>query len=235
VLGRWVTDELTAFGLDLQVRVDPELPTGICVVLVDPDGERTMVPSPGASSALSLTGSELAGATRLHLSGYAIFNERSRAVAQEARSRALAAGVPVSLDAGSAGPLARYGPPRFLEAAAGALVFANCEEAELLVGSQRLPSGDLARLLARRCGEAVVKDGAAGAAWSDGEDAVSVPAAPVRGPVDTTGAGDAFAAGVLTSRAAGRSVAEQLRRGADLAALALRQTGGRPPAGQLRV
>jgi sugar/nucleoside kinase (ribokinase family) len=57
----------------------------------------------------------------------------------------------------------------------------------------------------------------------------------VSGPIDSTGAGDAFAAGVLTSRAGGASIAEQLSRGAELAALALRQTGGRPPAGQLRV
>jgi sugar/nucleoside kinase (ribokinase family) len=150
-------------------------------------------------------------------------------VALESRSRALAAGVPVSLDAASSGPLERFGPARFLDAAAGAVLFANREEAELLVDFRGLPAAELARRLCGPCAEAVVKDGAAGASWSDGADVVVAPAAPVTGPLDTTGAGDAFAAGVLTARSSGQGIPEQLRRGAELAASAVRQTGGRPP------
>jgi ribokinase len=235
VLGHWVTDELAARGIDLRLRVDPDLPTGMCVVLVDPDGERTMVPSPGASSALVLPPDPLDGATALHVSGYALFADRARAATLEAVSEAVAGGLPVSVDAGSVAPLERFGPARFLAAARDALVFANREEAELLLGSRTPAVGELARRLAGRCAEVVVKDGASGAAWSDGTAVVGVSAVAVSGPIDSTGAGDAFAAGVLTSRAGGASIAEQLSRGAELAALALRQTGGRPPAGQLRV
>jgi sugar/nucleoside kinase (ribokinase family) len=235
LLGHWVSAELSRFGLDLRLRVDPDLPTGTCVVLVDPDGERTMVPSPGASSALVVPDDVLRDAEALHVSGYAIFAERSRDPALATMSAATAAGLPVSVDAASSGPLERFGADRFLGAAAGALLFANREEAELLIGSGPLPVEEAARRLARSCGEAVVKDGPAGAAWSDGVGVVTVPAVEVAGPVDSTGAGDAFAAGVLSTRAGGAPVPDQLRSGAALAALALGRTGGRPPDPQERV
>jgi sugar/nucleoside kinase (ribokinase family) len=233
VLGGWVTDELARRGIELSLRVDPDRPTGTCVVLVDPDGERTMIPSPGASSALAPAADRLDGASAVHLSGYALFAEEARGVALEWCSRARASGLPVSLDAASSGPLERFGPTRFLDAAAGILLFANREEAELLAGTPGLPAAELARRVCGPCAEVMVKDGAAGAAWSDGSDVVAVPAPPVPGPLDTTGAGDAFAAGVLTARSSGGAIAEQLRRGAELAALAVQQTGGRPP-GQAR-
>ncbi len=229
VLGNWVTAELVSRGIDLKLTVDPDRATGICIVLVDPDGERTMMPSPGAGSALTAAPDLLEGATGLHLSGYALFAEAAREVALGSRTRALAAGLPVSLDAASSGPLERFGLSRFLDAAAGVLLFANREEAELLAGSPGLPAAELARRLCDHCAEAVVKDGAAGAAWSDGTDDVTVPALPVAGSLDSTGAGDAFAAGMLAARSSAQGIAAQLRRGAELAASAMRETGGRPP------
>src|SRR5437762_609565 len=53
--GRMAIDELAANGIDVAVSVDPERPTGICIVLVDADGERTMVPSAGANAGLRST------------------------------------------------------------------------------------------------------------------------------------------------------------------------------------
>lgn len=228
VLGDWVTNDLASRGIELNLSVDPRGATGTCIVLVDPDGERTMIPSPGASSALAAAPDLLDGASALHLSGYALFADAAREVAIESRSRASAAGVPVSLDAASSGPLASFGARRFLETAAGLLLFANRDEAELLAGSPGLPAAELALRLCKSCAEAVVKDGAAGAAWSDGTEVAVVHAPRVTGSLDSTGAGDAFAAGVLSARSSGERIAEQLRRGAELAASALRETGGRP-------
>jgi len=72
-------------------------------------------------------------------------------------------------------------------------------------------------------GEMVVKLGAAGARWGD----VHVPAKPVE-VVDTTGAGDAFAAGFLSARLNGADRREALEAGCALAARAVTQVGGRP-------
>jgi ribokinase len=73
-------------------------------------------------------------------------------------------------------------------------------------------------------GEMVIKLGAAGARWGD----VHVPAEPVE-VVDTTGAGDAFAAGLLTARLAGADRPAALRAGCATAARAVARVGGRPP------
>ena len=50
--GRAAADALRAEGVDLRLSVDPERPTGTCLVLVEPGGERTMLPDPGANAAL---------------------------------------------------------------------------------------------------------------------------------------------------------------------------------------
>jgi ribokinase len=75
----------------------------------------------------------------------------------------------------------------------------------------------------------VVKLGAAGAVWCDSGSAPIYGAAePVTGPLDTTGAGDAFAAGLLAARAGGAEPAEQLAAGCALAARAVGVRGARP-------
>jgi ribokinase len=84
--------------------------------------------------------------------------------------------------------------------------------------------------LARRCGAAVIKRGAAGAVWSDGRETREVDTSPIT-PVDTTGAGDAFAAGWLAARRRGESVTASLTAANDLAAIAIGQVGARPDAG----
>ena len=133
-LGRAAVDELAAAGVDLAVGVDPRLPTGICIVLVGPGGERTMVPSAGANA----VGGDLpvlAEASHLHLSGYALFHPASRAAAIAALRDARAVGCPVSVDAASAAPLADFGATAFLAAVAPTLLFANAAEAAVLAGT----------------------------------------------------------------------------------------------------
>jgi ribokinase len=225
ILGRKAVDELAAGGVDLAVTVDPSLATGTCIVLVDPSGERTMVPSAGAN-AFGGALPTLATGDHLHVSGYAFFHPAAFAAASLALHAAHDAGCSSSIDAASAAPLSGFGPDAFLDAlVAPILLFANADEAMVLAGTAEVDAA--ARALGARCGEAIVKCGSAGAVWSDGVDVVQEqPATAVA--LDSTGAGDAFAAGVLAARLAGGDVAASLRAGNSLAARAIAQRGARP-------
>ena len=138
---------------------------------------------------------------------------------------ALTAGLSVSVDPSSAAPLLRAGPGAFLAWIAGAgLLLPNRDEAAALSG--RADPAEAARALAAHAGEVVVKLGAEGALWTDGAALVRVPAQPVAG-ADTTGAGDAFAAGLLAARLQGAGPDDALRAGCALAARAVARPGGR--------
>jgi ribokinase len=224
--GRGARDELRAAGVDALLVADPDLPTGTCVVIVGPDGERTMAPDAGANDGLSdadLSDDVLGAAGHLHVAGYALLRPGSRPAARAAISRALEHGITVSVDPSSAALLS----PEFLDHAAGAgLLLPNADEARMLSGE-----GDperAARALATRFGEVVVTLGADGALWTDGRESVRADAAPVEAAVDSTGAGDAFAAGLLAARLDGAAPAEALAAGARLAAEAVGRPGGRP-------
>ena len=140
-------------------------------------------------------------------------------------SAARAAGIGVSVDPSSAAPLARAGAAAFLEWVAGVvLLLPNREEAAVLTG---MPDPEAAaRSLTAHAQEVVVKLGAQGALWTDGEVQVRAPAVDVPA-IDTTGAGDAFAAGLLAARLAGAEPADALGAGCALAAEAVARDGGR--------
>jgi ribokinase len=224
--GRAARDELRAAGVETALAVDPELPTGTCVVLVGPDGERTMAPDAGANDALTdtdLADDLLASVGHLHVAGYALVRPGSRPAARAAIARAVERGMTVSVDPSSAALLS----PEFLDHAAGAgLLLPNADEAWMLSG-ERDPD-KAGRALASRFGEVIVTLGAEGALWTDGRASVRAEAVPVDDAVDSTGAGDAFAAGMLTARLDGAAPAEALAAGARLAAQAVTRPGGRP-------
>jgi ribokinase len=214
--------ELRAAGVDARLVVDGEHPTGTCIVLVAPGGERSMVPDPGANLALAasdLPDSLLAAGGHLHVSGYSLVRAGPRAAALAAISRARAAGMSVSVDPASAALLT----PDFLELASGAdLLLPNEAEAEAL--------GGVAALTAR-FPEVVVTLGEEGALWTNGSNEERVPATALpAAPLDTTGAGDAFAAGLLAARLRGATPREALAAGCELAARAVVTPGARPPA-----
>jgi sugar/nucleoside kinase (ribokinase family) len=219
---------LRASGVDARLAVDDSLPTGTCIVLVAPGGERSMLPDAGANSALApadLPDSLLVPGGHLHLTGYSLVRPGPRPAALGAISRAAAAGMSVSVDPSSAALLG----PEFLELAAGAtLLLPNLAEARTLSGEGDAQAG--ARALASRFPEVVVKLGAEGALWTNGSDVELVPAAPAAA-LDTTGAGDAFAAGLLAARLRGAPPAEALAAGCALAAQAVVTPGARPPRG----
>ena len=224
--GRGARDGLRAAGVDARLVTDPELPTGTCVVIVDPDGERTMAPDAGANDGLSdadLSDDLLAAGGHLHVAGYALLRSGSRPAGRAAISRALERGVTVSVDPSSAALLS----PEFLNHAEGAgLLLPNADEARMLSGEHDPERA--ARALATRFGEVVVTLAAEGSLWTDGRESVRAEAVPVEAAVDSTGAGDAFAAGLLAARVEGAAPAEALNAGARLAAKAGSRPGGRP-------
>jgi len=229
--GRAQVDELARAGVDVRVAVDDDRATGCVVVLVAGDGERTMLPDRGANAALcpaDLPADVFAGDSgHLHLSGYPLLHESSRAGGLAALELAGAAHMTVSVDPSSAAPLAAAGPAQFLEwTHAADICLLNLDEAEVLAGPG--PPEALARRLSdEHYREVVVKLGAAGALWASDGVVVSVPAAPAS-VIDTTGAGDAFAAGFLSAWQVAGPPDEALMAGGRLAAACVAQVGARP-------
>jgi sugar/nucleoside kinase (ribokinase family) len=250
--GRAAAEELRSAGVDARLVVDGEAPTGTCVVLVGPDGERSMIPDAGANDRLAvedLSDSLLASGAHLHVAGYALLRAGSSGAARAAIARARASGMSVSVDPSSAALLS----PAFLDELDGVgLLLPNAEEAAVLSGD-----GDperAARRLAGRVPEAVVTLGAGGALWTDGRLVcrVAAAAAPANdggegggapsaaahvgraaadspgAALDTTGAGDAFSAGFLFARLSGAGPEAALSAGCLLAARAVRTPGARP-------
>jgi sugar/nucleoside kinase (ribokinase family) len=230
--GQSQVESLHQLGVDVRFRVDRTRPTGTCLVLVAPSGERTMVPDAGANLSLmehDVPVGEFRAGDHLHVSGYALLRD-SRDAAVYAMSAARTAGMSVSVGAATSLPLRQFGPDAFLEVVPeDALLFANTREAAVLVFAGTHETSDLARRLAADVGETVVTAGSGEAAWSNGEIFATRAAEPLDGPeLDTTGAGDAFAAGFLAARARGADPEVCLRDGHALAAAACRTLGGRP-------
>ncbi|WP_291758449.1 carbohydrate kinase family protein [Cellulomonas sp. 73-145] len=192
---------LASLGIDPHLAADPERETGTIVVIVDADGGRTMLTDRGANVALTpddVPPDVLDGAALLHLSGYTLFEEPARGTALDLMAGARAAGVPVSVDPSSVAFLQDVGPEQFLAWTAGAsLVFPNRDEAALLAGTA--DPVEAARRLCTHYDTVVVTLDADGAVVARrGEEPVALPAQRVHA-VDTTGAGDAFCAGFLTT------------------------------------
>jgi sugar/nucleoside kinase (ribokinase family) len=222
-LGLRAVEDLTAAGVAPIVTIDPHRATGTCIVLVNPAGERSMVPCAGANDAASDVELLPAVADWFYLSGYALLNAGSRPFALDALATARERGWSIAVDAASSAPLRDAGAETFLTwVGTDVLLFANGDEAEVLTGLAEPAAA--AQALALRCGAAVVKRGAQGAVWSDGSEVRSVPA-QTTGVIDSTGAGDAFAAGFL---AAAGDVDEALHLAVTLAARAVGRVGARP-------
>lgn len=223
-LGRRAVTELTDGAVHF---VGPTLVgeiTGTCVVLVGPDGDRTMLPDRGANDRLpvsAIVDSFDPLPDWVHLSGYTLLGEGSRNAGKAAISAALAARCTVSIDAASAAPLKSVGASAFLDWIEGAsIVFANDAEIEALGGVQAMLT---------KVASVAVKHGPAGASWTDGIDAVVADGLPVD-VVDSTGAGDAFAAGWIAARRAGDDSEGALNAAVAAGATAVTRDGARPVA-----
>ena len=135
-------------------------------------------------------------------------------------------GASVSVDAASAGPIRTVGPERFLGwIPAGALLLANADELAALTGTDDLAAG-VAALVARGL-DVVVKRGGQGSLLATAAGTWHCPAEPAE-VLDSTGAGDAFAAGLLAARWGGAELVEALSQANRLGAMAVGKLGARP-------
>lgn len=226
----WHTTELIKTGVRPHVRVDPHHPTAIVIAMVDRTGERSFLTNRGAGGQISAEdwdGSLLDGVGRLHLSGYTLFAEPGLRLARLAMAEARAAGVAISMDPASTGFLNEFGIDRFLrESTPADLIIPNRDEALLLTGAPTPQRA--AELLSERYGTAIVKLGPQGALAASDGTVTAVTAGVPADVVDSTGAGDAFAAGYLTARLNGAGEGQSLEAGCRAGAECVALVGGRP-------
>lgn len=217
-------------GVEPILTGDPDSPSGVLISIVDSDGERSFLTDRGANLNLSvadLPPSLLDGTDLLLVSGYSFFSAGPRAAVMALLKEAKERKIPTAVDPASVGFLREVGPEAFLKWTAGTgTIFANLDEALELTGSVdlNLQMQTLGRFYAR----AVIKRGAAGAAIG-GRNGVqlSMPA-PLSDVIDTTGAGDAFAAAFLACELAGHPVEACLKAGVEAGAEAVTLIGGQP-------
>lgn len=229
VWGRAAVEVLESAGVVVHAAADTSLATGTCIVLVDAHGERTMVTDSGASAVISVadlpTPLFVPGA-HLHLSGFSFLHDGAREAALTALRLAGEQGMTRSVDPGAMSVVTDVGAERLRGWLRGVdLLMPNEDEARLLAGVD--DPIEAAELLADGVGAVVVKLGEDGAAWTDGSSTVHGAAETV--PVlDTTGAGDAFAGGFLSSWLVDRQPDAALEAAARTAARCVTLVGGRP-------
>lgn len=222
-VGDRLTAELAADGVDVVVERVPGRPTGTIVVLVDPtSGERSFYTDRGACDALADLGPHwLDGVTALHVPLYSFVEEPLSAVATTLVLNARHRGIPVSVDASSTGAMSDLGLDvvgTLLRVLAPDVLLANGDEAALLrIGPERPAVGPALTVVKNGAAPTVVVDAHGGA------ELVAVP--PVDEVVDTTGAGDGFAAGWLLARAVGATPTDAAVVGHAVAARVLRRPG----------
>ena len=218
------------FHVDPVLIADAEKPSGMLVTIIDPDGERSFLTDRGANLQLSHSDMPvwLLDDTRLVVvSGYSLFAEHPRGAVRWMAGEAKRRGIPVVVDAASVGFIEEVGPQNFLDWTAGfSTLFANADEAAALSGSTMLEE-QFARLTGNY-GRVVIKLGASGAAVGNAEGLRLSRPAPTVEVVDTTGAGDAFAAGFLGAELRGEALEAALAAGIEAGSAAVTQIGGQP-------
>ena len=230
-------EALERLGVTAHLALDDSRPTGTVISLVEASGERNMITERGANAALSLNDLPqhlfLPGAW-MHISGYTLLSDDTRPVALSAIRLARAQSMGVSVDPASEAMLLAAGVERFLAWTHGLeLCFPNLDEGRVLAGMTDPQT--IATTLCRNFDSVALKLGAEGALMAHRGKVVARQTCEPATVVDSTGAGDAFCAGFLSSWIADRSPHEALDCALRWAAVAVAQPGARPTAGDLRL
>ncbi|HEY5875237.1 MAG TPA: PfkB family carbohydrate kinase, partial [Ilumatobacteraceae bacterium] len=194
-LGAMLADALLAEGVDLAIRRRGR--SGTIVVMVDADGERTMLSDRAACTELDGADREwLDGVTTLHVPVYSLVTEPLATTTVELIAWARERSITVSVDTSSVAVIEAYGVERLVGLVAGLrpdVLLCNRDEAAVL--GTALSTIDALTVVKRGPDPALVT--------VRGGPTIEVPVPPLASVLDTTGAGDAFAAGFLLTLAAG--------------------------------
>ena len=229
-LGRHYAEDFARLGIRLTSSLKPSMHTGVCLILVTPDGERTMKTSLGASAQLTpadIAAEVIAQTQWVYLEGYLLAGDSTRAASFHALELARQHGTNVAFSFSDGFLVANFGEyVKEIVTDYADLVFANELEAAAYTGV-RDPRASLEKIL-QDCDNACVTCSENGSYIHYGGETCYVPAFATQ-PVDLTGAGDMYAAGVLygLSRHAGPERAARL--GSRAASYVVRQMGARLP------
>jgi sugar/nucleoside kinase (ribokinase family) len=215
---------LGARGIEVAVVRRGRAP--LTTVLVHEDGERTLLADRGCGGleVSDVDARWVADAAVLHLDGFDLLRFPSALTA--AASLARAAGVPVSVDVAAAARIERFGVAGYLDLLAGLrpdVLFCNVAEAAVLGLSDDRPAWAPSLVLVH-AGASPTRVLTPAGAWT-----VPVEPLPAGRLRDTTGCGDAFAAGVLAGWRGGSPVLDAVRSGHAAAAVVAGVLGAQPP------
>jgi len=233
-LGAIFTHDMRSLGVAFEtapLKAPP--PTGRCLILVTPDAQRTMNTCPGASHELSpaaLDPELIRAASVTFLEGYLWGPKLPRDTMLEAARIARAAERTVAFTLSESLCLGdrRTGVLGMIQADVVDILFGNEEEVRHLTGCATL--AECMTFLSPNVSTLVITRGACGAVAAERDLRVETPASHVDHIVDTTGAGDLFAAGFLAGRCRGRPLKACLETGSIAAAEVISHFGARPEA-----
>jgi sugar/nucleoside kinase (ribokinase family) len=230
-VGAAIVAEFDSLGVSHGDLVIPGETSGVVVVLVDSSGERTMFPDKGANSRLTISDlPDLSRFQAVYISGYALLNPLARDGVLAMIEKIKADGLPIYFDPASVGAMKDVADKELHNwFSMMDVLFVNEEESIYLTGSVDIERAlnyllDFSQVV-------VIKRGSAGAiAKARGFDSISLPAFAAT-VVDTTGAGDSFAAGFIASYSKNHDLTAALQAGGELAAGCVAIVGGRPRVG----
>jgi sugar/nucleoside kinase (ribokinase family) len=230
-LGREFAGDMNKVGVDFRSGAPAgDEPTGRCIIAVTPDAQRTMNTFLGISTQLSssdLDPSVIGAGAVLYLEGYLFDRDEAKAAFRHAAAIAHEHGRVVSLTLSDSFCVDRHRVDfQALVRDEIDLLFANEDELKSLYEVNEFD--DAVELLRRDCHIAAVTRSEKGAVIVTRDDVHAVPAAPVSAVVDTTGAGDLFAAGFLRGLTQGKDLTTSARIGAIAAAEVISHVGPRP-------
>lgn len=227
--GRFYRDDLSAAGVDSSPACQVRDETGQCLVLVTPDAERTMQTFLGASGTMGphqVEADRIAASRFAYLEGYLLTTEQGYRGCRLASSEARRRKVEVSLTLSDPSVVESFrGRFEALVADGVDLLFCNEEEAAVFTGIAD-PEGAI-RYLADRAGRVCVTLGPGGALTAEDGSSPRLVEGVEAASVDTTGAGDTFAGGVLYGLARGLALPDAARLGNYAAATVVSAFGPR--------
>ncbi|MBA3834682.1 MAG: adenosine kinase [Pseudomonadota bacterium] len=231
-LGRIFTHDISSLGVDFATAPRSDAgPTARCLILVTSDAQRTMSTFLGAAQQLdrsTIDEARIARSQILYLEGYLWDPEEPRAAMEAAIEIARSAGTKIAFTLSDSFVVERHRDDflRLLDEKKIDILFAN--EMEILHLAQETGLEAAFDRIGAMVTTLVVTRSEHGAIGRSGGERARVKAEPIERLVDTTGAGDLFAAGFLAGEALGKPLEDSLRLGAIAASEVIQHYGARP-------